>query len=187
MNYLEYLNYNSILILSYFFISLIALILNHITKGKTNRWFFSSYRSSLLNPLTYVRLITHSIGHKNWQHFSNNFIYILLVGPMIEEKYGTINLLYMFIITSAITGVINTLLSSNAILGASGNVFMLIILSSFVNIEAGKIPITLILIFLFYIVNEIFAGLFKSKKDNISHLSHLIGAICGCFFGFYLI
>ena len=36
----------------------------------------------------------------------------------------------------------------------------------------------------FYIANEIFAGIFK--KDNVSHLGHIIGAICGCVYGFYI-
>ena len=187
MKYFNYLQYNSVLILSYFFISLLALWLDKVTHGKTNKWFFSSYRSSVFNPLTYVRLFTHCIGHENWQHFSNNFLYILLIGPMIEEKYGTMNLLIMLVITSGVTGIINTLLTNNRILGASGNVFMIIIISSFVNIQAGKIPITLILIFIFYIVNEIFAGVFKAKKDRVSHLGHLIGAACGVLFGFYVL
>ena len=60
---------------------------------------------------------------------------------------------------------------------------MLIILSSFVNLEVGKIPITLILIFIFYIVNEILEGLFKN--DKVSHMAHLLGAVCGFVFGFY--
>jgi membrane associated rhomboid family serine protease len=108
---------------------------------------------------------------------------MLLIGPMIEEKYGTMNLLIMMLITAGITGIINTILSRKAILGASGNVFMLIMLSSMVNLEAGKIPLTLILIFFFYIANEIIEGLFV--KDNVSHMGHLIGAICGVIFGFY--
>ena len=70
------------------------------------------------------------------------------------------------------------------ILGASGIVFMLIVLSSFVNMQTGKIPITLILICIFYVVNEILQGLFK--KDNVSHMGHLIGAVCGFVFGFYI-
>ena len=102
---------------------------------------------------------------------------------MIEEKYGSTNLLFMILITAVITAIINTIISRNALLGASGIVFMLIIMGSFVNIQAGKIPLTLILVFIFYIVNEIIAGLFK--KDNVSHLGHLIGAICGFIFGFY--
>lgn len=183
MDILKSLQYNSVLILSYFFISLVALILNAITSGKTNEVLFSSYRSSIFNPLTYVRFFTHAIGHTGWHHFSSNFLTMLLIGPMIEEKYGTMNLLIMMLITAGITGIINTIISRKTILGASGNVFMLIILSSMVNLEAGKIPLTLILIFFFYIANEIIEGIFV--KDNVSHMGHLIGAICGVIFGFY--
>lgn len=184
MEFLNNLQYNSVLILTYFFVSFFVLIINHVTKGKSNDLLFSSYRSSLLNPLTYVRMVTHAIGHVNWKHFSSNFLYMLLIGPMIEEKYGTLNLLVMMLITAIVTSVINSLFSNKKILGASGIVFMLIALSSFVNIEMGKVPITLILIFIFYIVNEILDGLFK--KDDVSHLCHLVGAVCGIFFGFCL-
>ncbi len=183
MDIINSLQYNSVLILSYFFISLIALILNAFTSGSANRVLFSSYRSSPLNPLTYVRLITHALGHTGWTHFSSNFLTMLLIGPMIEEKYGTMNLLIMMLITAGITGIINTIISKKAILGASGNVFMLIILGSMVNLVAGKIPLTLVLIFIFYIVNEIISGIFI--KDNVSHMGHIVGAICGIIFGFY--
>ena len=184
MEIVNYLSYNSRVILSFFFISLIALILKYITKGKSNDVLFSSYKSSLLNPLTYVRLITHVFGHANWNHFMNNFLYILLIGPMIEEKYGSINLIIMIGITAAITGILNSLFTNKKILGASGIVFMFIILSSFVNIESGKVPITLILICIFYVINEVISGIFK--KDDISHMGHLIGAICGFIFGYFI-
>ena len=183
MDILNKLQYNSVLILSYFLISLAALIINKITQGKTKQLLFSSYRSSPLNPLTYIRFFTHALGHTGWHHFSSNFLTMLLIGPMIEEKYGTMNLLIMMLITAGITGLINTIISRKAILGASGNVFMLIILSSMVNLEAGKIPLTLVLIFFFYITNEIIEGIFI--KDNVSHMGHIIGAICGVIFGFY--
>ena len=178
-------DYNSKVILTYLFICLGAWILNIITRGKSNKKLFQSYRSSPFNPLTYIRMFTHCIGHKDLDHLISNFLYILLVGPMIEEKYGTINLLIMILSTAFITGVINSIISKNRILGASGIVFMLIVLSSFVNISSGKIPITLVLIFIFYIVNEIIDGIFK--KDNVSHLGHLIGAICGLAFGIYFL
>lgn len=184
MEVINNLSYNSVVILSFFFISLFSLILKYITKGKSNIMLFSSYRSKIFNPLTYIRLFTHIFGHSNWNHFMNNFLYILLIGPMIEEKYGSKNLIIMIFVTAGITGILNSLFSKKRILGASGIVFMLIILSSFVNIEAGKVPITLILICIFYIVNEIISGLFK--KDDISHIGHLIGAICGFIFGFYI-
>ena len=113
----------------------------------------------------------------------NNFLLILLVGPMMEEKYGSINILIMILITAGLTGLLNMILSRNRITGASGIVFMLIVISSFVNISNGKIPLTLILVFIFYIINEILSGIFK--KDNVSHFAHIVGAICGVIFGFY--
>ena len=184
MEYLNKIVYNSPVILSFFFISLIALILNYLTKKKSNKILFSSYRSSLFNPLTYIRLFTHVLGHDNFEHFVNNFLYILLIGPLIEEKYGPENLIIMILLTSLITGIINCILSKKIILGSSGLVFMLIILSSFVNIKEGQIPLTLVLICIFYLLNEVSDSIFK--KDNISHMSHLIGAICGIIYGLYI-
>lgn len=180
----EHLQYNAPVILTFFFISFIVLVINWLTKGSSNNLLFSTYRSSILNPLTYIRLFTHIFGHLNWSHFMNNFLYILLIGPLVEEKYGSMNLLIMILITAAVTGIINGLIGKYRLMGASGIVFMLIIMSSLVNIQSGKIPITLILVFIFYIANEIIAGIFK--KDNVSHMGHLIGAVCGCIYGFYI-
>ena len=185
MQYLNYFQYNAPVILSYFFISLIILFLNKITNKKSNMKFFSTSRVNPFNPLTYIRMFTHILGHDSFSHLRNNFLYILLIGPMIEERYGSIQLLKMILITSFITALINIIIGNKRILGSSGISFMLILLSSIVNIESGKIPITLILIFIFYVVTEITDGLFK--KDNISHLSHIIGAVTGVIFGFYFV
>ena len=180
---MDHLYYNSPVILTFFFISLGVLIFNAISKNTLNMLLFSTYRSSIISPLTYVRMVTHIFGHQGWSHFMNNFLTILLIGPMMEEKYGSINLLYMIGITAIVTGLLHNIFSRNRLLGASGIVYMMIALSSFVNIEAGKVPITLILIFIFYIVNEVISSFLK--LDNVSHIGHLIGAICGIAFGFY--
>lgn len=179
-------DYNSPVIITYLLVSIGAWCLSVITKGKTNKLLFTSYRSSMLNPFTYVRLFTHSIGHKDWNHLVSNFLYILLIGPMIEEKYGSINLLVMLLLTSLVIGLFNTIFSNYVITGASGNVYMLIVLSSFSNIAEGKIPLTLVLIFLFYITTELKNGLVEGNK-KVYHDGHLIGALCGLAFGFLLL
>ena len=109
------------------FISFVVLIIDWITKGNCNKLLFSNYRSSILSPLTYIRLFTHCIGHQNWTHFMNNFLYILLIGPMMEEKYGSTNLLIMILITAGVTGIINSIIGKYRLLGSSGIVFMMII------------------------------------------------------------
>lgn len=176
-------DYNSPVILTYFFICLIILMIDKLCKGKFSATFFTTYKNdSLLNPLTYFKLVSHSLGHADWDHLYSNFIKILLIGPLIEEKYGSINLLIAMIITSLIIGIINKLFGKGGILGASGVAYMLILLSSFVNMENGKIPITLTLIILFFVVDEVIK-LFRRKKDGVSHLGHITGAICGVVFG----
>ena len=182
MKYFSYLQYNSLVILSYFFLSLFVLLLGYVSKGKST-YFFSSGRGKVFSLVTYVRMFTHVLGHADWNHFRNNFIYILLGGPMIEEKYGSVSLIEMILITAFVTALLNILFSKNDIMGASGISFMLILLSSLVNIQSGKIPLTFILVVLFFVVNEIIEGIFK--KDNISHFSHLIGAVCGFIYGYY--
>lgn len=177
------IQYNAVVILSYFFICLVILILDKLAQGRlVNNLFSTGRNDSLLNPLTYFKLISHSLGHSSWDHLYNNFLKILLIGPLIEEKYGSLNLLIMIILTSLIIGIINRIFSKNRILGASGIAYMLIVLCSFVNIESGRIPITVVLIILFFVVDEII-NLLKRKKDGISHLGHVTGAICGILLG----
>ena len=177
------IQYNAVVILSYFFICLVILILDKLVQGRlVNNLFSTGRNDSLLNPLTYFKLISHSLGHSSWEHLYNNFLKILLIGPLIEEKYGSWNLLIMIILTSLVIGIINRIFSKNRILGASGIAYMLIVLCSFVNIESGKIPITVVLIILFFVVDEII-NLLKRKKDGISHLGHVTGAICGILLG----
>lgn len=176
-------DYNAPVILTYFFICLIILMIDKLCKGKFSATFFTTYKNdSLLNPLTYFKLISHSLGHADWDHLYSNFIKILLIGPLIEEKYGSINLLIAMILTSLIIGIVNKVFGKGGILGASGVAYMLILLSSFVNMENGKIPITLTLIILFFVVDEVIK-LFRRKKDGVSHLGHITGAICGIILG----
>lgn len=178
---IEYFHYNSYVTLTYFFASFAVLVLNTLTFGAANKYLFSTEKKPLWNPLTYVRLFTHVLGHSDWNHFSGNFLKILLLGPLIEEKYGSIELLVMILITALITGIVNYIKGDSRLCGASSVAFMLIVLSAFVNIVDDKIPLTLVLIILFYIIDEVKD---LRKKDNIAHYGHIAGAICGGVFGF---
>lgn len=180
----KYFSYNSKVILSFFFICLVLLIIDYITAHKLSR-FLSLKRGSIINPMTYIRMITNSFVSKDWNHFHSNFIYILLLGPMLEEKYGSIAILKMMLITSLVSSLIVLLFSNKGALGASDITFMMIVLSSVVNIQGGKIPITLVLIILFYVADEVVKQILH-LNDNISHLAHLAGAVCGFIFGFYM-
>ncbi len=175
--------YNAPVILSFALISAGVLLLNLLTNGWTNAHIFSVYRSKLLDPMQYVRLITYVFGHASYSHFINNFTVILLVGPMLEEKYGSKPLVKMMAMTAIVTALIQVVFFPHtALLGASGIAFMLILLSSFANYQKGRIPITLILVAIIYLSGEIAAGI-ASPDDNISQMGHIIGGLCGTVFG----
>lgn len=136
---------------------------------------------SFSNPLDYLNLFLYILGHSNIQHLLGNLSFILLIGPIMEERYGSRNLLLMIFLTAIITGILNILLFDSALWGASGIVFMFIILVSFTNMHQRGIPLTFILILLLYVGNEII----KSFDDNnISEFAHIAGGIIGSIFGF---
>lgn len=179
---LKKLSYNSPVILTYALICLAVLVANRLSGGLLNRLLFVCYgHPNLLDPLTYPRLLLHIFGHVDLAHYTNNMVLMLLVGPIVEERYGSGNLCFMIGVTAVGTGILNSLFFSTGIIGASGIVFMLIILSAFTNMKKGEIPITLILVTVAYLGQEVYDGLFTN--DNISHFGHLTGGIFGLVFG----
>ena len=113
------ISFNSPVVLIFSLICLISLGLGVLTGGRTTTLFFSVYRSSLSDPLTYVRFIGHVFGHAGWDHLISNLMLLLIVGPMLEEKYGSVNLLFVILITAIVTGVVNFVFFPNIrLLGA---------------------------------------------------------------------
>ena len=162
-------------------LSLAALIVDMLTNVEMVR-LFAAYRTSIADPMQYPRLFTHVLVHADLGHYVGNFMMILAIGPMVEEKYGSGRLCLMTAITALITGLVIVLFFPlTAVVGASGIVFMMILLASFTNIRQGKLPITVPLVAVLYIGNEILQGLFT--VSNISRISHIVGGLCGAIFG----
>ncbi len=176
------IGFNSPVILGFTAISLIALLLGYIPGLNTTRLLFCVYRSSLANPLTWVRMFTHVLGHSGFAHFFGNMLLFLLVGPTVEKHYGSGRTLLAIAVTAGVTGLVHFFLFPNTgLLGASGIVFLLIVLSAFTVMEDEKIPLTLLLVIVMYLGKEIYEGV--SSQDNISQLTHIIGGACGILFG----
>ena len=177
------IKFNSPLVLSFALLSLAAMILNIVTGGVSNRLVFMTYHSSLADPLTYLRFFTHALGHSGWQHYIGNMSYILLLGPMLEEKYGAKKLLGAMALTALITGLVNYIFFPGvALCGASGVVFAFILMTSFTSFKKGEIPVTFILVALIYLGQQVYDGIFI--KDNISNMAHIVGGIVGAVFGY---
>ena len=183
MTFFKKIHYNSPVVLTFFFLSVSALLLDILTKGWTTVHLFSVYRSPI-TPLFFVRLFGHVLGHSGYAHFAGNMVLFLVVGPPLEEKYGSKALLAGILLTALVSGLLQcALFPHTALLGAGGIVFMLILLSSLAGMKAGSIPLTLILVAVIYLGQELYSGLFV--QDNVAHFMHLVGGACGTGFGFY--
>lgn len=179
------LSFNSPVILGFTLACFIVLILDKVTGSASTRAFFSVYRSSLASPFTYIRFFGHVLGHASWDHFFGNIMMLLVVGPLLEEKYGSANILFVILATALVTGVINFIFFPHVqLLGASGVVFAFILLASLTSIEEEKIPLTFILVALVYIGQQVYDGLFI--RDNVSNLTHILGGIVGSSLGYVM-
>ena len=164
------LQYNAPVVLTFSLLSLGALLLEMLTGGGSTRLLFCVYRAPLTDPLTYVRMITHVLGHANYTHFIGNIM-------PLRRLLGCIAL------TALISGLVQFLLfPGSALLGASGIVFMMIVLSSLAGMREGEVPLTLVLVVLLYLGGEVVDAV--TARDTVSQLTHIVGGLCGAGLGF---
>lgn len=179
------ITFNAPVVLSLVAISFLATLLNYITDGASGRMLFMTYHSPLLSPLTWVRAVTHIFGHADWSHLIGNMSYLLLLGPMLEEKYKSSTLAIVVVLTALATSLVNYIFFPYiALCGASGVVFAFILLSSFTSFKDGEIPLTFILVALFFLGQQVYEGI--TVQDNISNTAHIVGGIVGGITGYVL-
>ena len=176
------IQYDSPVTLTFALLCLLAVLLNGWTDGWTNAHLFSVYRASLSDPLTYVRMFCHVLGHAGWSHFFSNICLLLVLGPVTESRYGSRNLLISMLITALVSGLVYFIFfPGSALLGASGIVFMMIFLAAVSGLRSGTIPLSLILVALVYLGQEVYSMIFVS--DSVSQLTHIVGGVCGILCG----
>ena len=175
------IKYNSPVILSFALICTAIFFLDKLLAGAVMGFFAVGNSVDITDPLSIFSLFSHVIGHGSIDHLLGNLTFILLLGPIMEEKYGSKFTLFMILITALITGLLNVIFFNTGLLGASGIVFMLILLVSFTNTDGGQIPLTFILVALLFVGKEVLQIM---DSDQVSQFAHIIGGVCGSAFGF---
>jgi membrane associated rhomboid family serine protease len=179
------IKYNAPTVLTFALLSALILLLSRILfRGLEEAWFMVPGRGGFHagSLRDWVTILSHVMGHASWSHLISNFSLILLIGPMLEESYGSLSLLLMIVITAVVTGILNILFFRTSLMGASGVVFMMILLASFTNFTKGEIPLTFILVLVLYLGAQLFTSF---STDNISQFAHIVGGFCGSLFGFF--
>ena len=173
------------MVLTFVIVSFGVMVANYLTAGLSNKLLFMTYHSSLASPLTYVRMFTHVLGHSGWSHYIGNMMYMLLLGPMLEEKYGSRSIIEVILVTGLVTGLVTWFLFPNiALCGASGVVFAFIMMTSFTSFKEGEIPLTVILVAIIFIGQQVYEGILV--QDDISNMAHILGGIVGAIAGYVL-
>jgi len=172
------ISYNAPVVLTFALAAVAVHILCYVVPD-AKMWFAAWPK--LHDTRSYAGLVTHILGHANWEHLLGNFMLILLLGPLLEERFGSLRLFVMIVITAVVTGIVNLAIGGQFLMGASGIVFMMILLASTANIRQGEIPLTFIAVAVIYLGGEVVRAF---NNDQISQMAHLVGGIVGAVFGF---
>lgn len=131
---------------------------------------------------SYVQLVSHVIGHKNWAHLTVNLPLLLLLGVVVEQHYGSAVVLKLIFVTAVISSLTSFFVFQTALLGASGIVFLLITLCVFVRKDSHRIPIEAFLVAIFFTTQELINSV---RKDEVAQFAHIIGAGVGFCYGLW--
>ena len=172
------ITYNAPVVLTFAIAAVVAFLLSH-TSSVFAQWFVAYPHLDSIQ--SYVGLFSHILGHANWEHLIGNFMLILLIGPILEERHGSLTLLFMILVTALMTGLATLVFSNGYVLGASGIAFMMILLASLANVRGGEIPLTFLIVAVIYMGGEVVHSV---RNDGISHMAHLVGGAVGAAFGF---
>jgi membrane associated rhomboid family serine protease len=97
---------------------------------------------SLHGPRNRISLLSRAAGHDSWTHLISNFSFILLVGPILEENYGSLSPLVM-----------------------------MILLASFTGFNRGEIPLAFILALVLYLGRELFNAFSSDSISEFARIA----------------
>lgn len=178
------IKYNSPVILTFALLCLIVMLLSMAFGEQFLRTWFVTARGPLQDPMTFLRMFTYVLGHTSMEHFISNMMLLLLVGPIVEQRYGSAMTLITILVTAFFTAIANMVTSRNGLIGCSGVVFAMIILCSMTFYRSKTIPLTTVLVLALYLGQEIYSAVVL--QDQVSQMGHIIGGITGAAFGYFL-
>lgn len=148
-----------------------------------------------LSLTTYLRMLLHCFGASEWNSLLINTSFFLLLGPMLEERYGSPILVLMIAASVLVSGVFASF-SPVPMTGSYCIVFMMIFLCAVYMLSKKQVQISWILIFLIYLVWTMVNGFVNGRPSeeknpfvaffigNIPTFIDLLAGVCGSLFGF---
>lgn len=140
----------------------------------------------------WTSLLLFVFGNSKWELFFTNQIIILLLGQILEERYGSVMLALMMFISILVSGVLTACISTVPLSGAGCVIFMMAVLVSLTELTKKRIPLSCVLVFVLFLSFEIYKNINGVSGSNILQktcgvIIEMIGGICGSIFGFLVL
>lgn len=187
--YLDFISNDSPFISIYIFICFLVFFIDVRSKVFASKYFSlpATKNFNFFYPISYLKTISYIFGHLSWIHLNGNIIKLLFWAPAVEKYFDNLEL-FKIIITSAISSSLGIMVfDKRKTYGSSGIVYSMIVLNFLIEFRTkgktgiiGTVPSALFWQIFFQFLNEYYNFL---NNPNISHITHLMGAIIGFIFG----
>lgn len=181
--------YDSPVSLSFVILSVLILVLDlTVLKLKLNQSILLSPTSSagafpfaFSDVKSIFRLFLYIFGGTDKTVFLTNCLLIILMGPEMEERYGSIIIGIMIFVAAFFAGVLNACFCKNPMSGCNSVVFMFILLDTILTFSKKRIKATSIAIIALFICREVFIG---NVNGAVGVMITIAGGLCGSLFAF---
>lgn len=168
---------------------LLFIVDSFITKGKLSTLVLSAptvaggtQAFSASEPLSFFRIVLHVFGSTNCSLLISNLIIISLLGPILEEKYGSAIIGIMMFLSALLSGVLAACFCKTGISGADSIVFMMVLLNSYLSVSKKKIPLSSVIVLILFIWGEFYTD---TANGIIGLLVNIAGGLCGSLLAFF--
>ena len=108
-----------------------------------------------------------------------NLILIMLLGPAMEERYGSVIIGIMIFVSALFAGVLNACFCADSLVGAVPVVCMMIFLNAFMSFSKKTFPLSFAAVIILFVFLEIFSGV-----GAVRIITCIAGGLCGSLFAF---
>ena len=181
--------YDAPVTLTFALVSLLLFVLDIFAlKGKLNSiWLITPTTAAGQFPFAFsdfhsiIRLFVHVFASPDRYVLLCNLIFILLLGPSMEERYGSVIIGIMIFVAALFSGVLNACFCKNPVGGAEPVVFMLILLWTMMHLSRSKISASSLAVIILFICMELFS---KNPNGVVGVAIVAAGGLCGSLFAF---
>ena len=128
---------------------------------------------------SYFQMIFYVFAPSDVNVLIPSLIFIMLLGPTLEDRYGITVIGVMIFICALFSGVLNACFCKNSLTGPSCIVYMMIFLNIFFSLIKKKIPLSFVIIFILLIVKDVL-----SDSGLITLIINICGGLCGSLIAF---